>query len=234
MRLHPPFPGALSTQQLQELDRRAVDEYGIPSIVLMENAGRGACDVLMQCGTPQRVLICCGRGNNAGDGLVLARHLELRGVPATVTCWQDPETWKGDTRVNYHIARAAGLDVRNLSDDIGHLALRSLGAKCDWIVDALLGTGAQGAPRPPLDQVIRAISSMVGPRILAIDLPSGLDVDSGVPFDPVVRAHLTVTLAAPKVGFANPTSWPYLGDVYLGDIGVPTSLVDTRFHSRDK
>lgn len=226
-RLLPPFTPALSTSQLRDLDRRAVEEFGIPSMVLMENAGRGACDVLVHQGQPRQVLVCCGRGNNAGDGLVMARHLDLRGIGVRVACWQAPQTWSGDTVRNYHIVQAAGIEVTNLSEDPSHQTFRDLLAHCDWVVDALLGTGTQGAPRPPLDGVIRALGSTTGPRILAVDIPSGLDADRGFPFDPVVRADVTVTFAASKRGFENPQSHEYLGDVYLADIGAPRALLES-------
>ena len=210
-----------STDILQEIDRRAVAEYGMHSLVLMENAGRGVADLLCAYGINGPVVICCGRGNNGGDGLVIARHLDLRGFDVTVYCWHPPTQWRGDPAANYHIARAGEIAVRQClpgdsalreADDHGADAMptvtptefrRSL-RSADWIVDALLGTGAKGDPRPPYDQAIYAINDASSGQVMAVDLPSGLDADSGVPGNPTVRADVTATLVAEKLGFADP------------------------------
>jgi len=210
--------------QAQEVDRRANEEYGISGLVLMENAGRGTADVLCRLGIGGRVVICCGKGNNAGDGFVIARHLDLRGYQVEVLLWSEPRDLVGDAAVNYQIIHKAGLPVEVLagSHDPVRLAQRLAGA--DWVVDALLGTGARGAPRPPLDTVIDTLNA-ASVRRLAVDLPSGLDCDSGQAATRTVRADHTCTFVALKAGFLAPSAARYLGTVHVLDIGAPRRLV---------
>ena len=183
----------LSREQCRTVDRRAQDEYRIPGLVLMENAGRGAADVLCQLIASRadatesgraRIVICCGKGNNAGDGFVLARHLDLRRHVVRVLLWAEPDELQGDAGANFQIIRKAGLPIEVFGNrhDPRRLAENLAGAT--WIVDALLGTGARGEPRPPLDAVIDQINAAAAPK-LAIDLPSGLDCDTGQ----AARAH---------------------------------------------
>jgi NAD(P)H-hydrate epimerase len=194
------------------------------SLVLMENAGRGVTDVLCQQGIAGPVLICCGKGNNAGDGLVVARHLDLRGHQVNVACWSDPTTWSGDTAANYQIAAHAKIPIRRYEPS-ELAAFRQQVAVADWVIDALLGTGTHGAPRSPLDQVIRDMNDFKTGRVLAVDLPSGLDADTGQPSEPTVRADVTCTFVAEKTGFASATALPFLGQVFVLDIGVPRILL---------
>ena len=145
-------------------------------------------------------LVCCGKGNNAGDGFVLARHLDLRGCPVRAMVWATPEELRGDAGVNFQILCKAGVpvDLLGVQHDAAMLAERL--AWADWIVDALLGTGARGEPRPPLDAVIDQINASAKPT-LAIDLPSGLDCDTGEPASHTIRAVATCTFVAAKPGF---------------------------------
>ena len=228
----------ITRQQSRDVDHRAIEQYGMSGLVLMENAGRGIADVLyreMAAGsaTPAspphglagKVLICCGKGNNAGDGFVVARHLDLRGYPVAVLVWADPAELTGDAGVNFGIIQKAGLPIELLGSgqDMSRLAVHLAGAS--WIVDALLGTGARGEPRPPLDAVIDEINAAAAPR-LAIDLPSGLDCDTGQPAGHTVRADDTCTFVAMKRGFLAPGADRYTGRVHVLDIGVPRVLVE--------
>jgi NAD(P)H-hydrate epimerase len=219
---------SLSRQQVRDLDQRASAEYGVFSIVLMENAGRGLADAMQRLGQGQpggrTVAICCGRGNNAGDGFVLARHLDLRGVPVRVLVWGDPAELRGDAATNYQIIVKCGLPVEIL-DGRDSARLDGLLADASWIVDALLGTGAAGAPRPPLDAVIRQLNLHPAPKI-AVDLPSGLDCDTGQPADPTIVAAHTMTFVACKAGFLAPGADRYTGQVHVLDIGAPRKLVE--------
>ena len=145
------MPPTITRQQSREVDRRAIEQYGMTGLVLMENAGRGTVDVLCrlaesECGGRLgRVVICCGKGNNAGDGFVMARHLDLRGVEVRVLVWADPAELTGDAGANFRILRQAGvpMEVFGNPHDAARLAEQLAGA--DWIVDALLGTGAQAS-----------------------------------------------------------------------------------------
>lgn len=206
----------LTRAATRELDRRASEEVGIPSLVLMENAGRNAADVLHRLNPLRmRVAVVCGPGNNGGDGCVMARHLDRLGVPVTIRLMGDPAALRGDAAVNWQIVDRMGL-------------IASPGWNFDgygWIVDALFGTGLSRAIGPPYDSVVAAINA-AGKQIFAVDIPSGLDCDTGSPLGPTVRAHHTVTFVGLKEGFVNPSSRPYVGEVHFADIGAPRRLVD--------
>lgn len=216
--------GWLSRRESQLVDRRAVEEYGMLGLVLMENAGRGCADQLCALGIRGPVVICCGRGNNAGDGFVIARHLDLRGFAVRVLVWGRPADFRGDAAHNLQILEKSGIPLEYGRDPVDRDRLAESPAGADWLVDALLGTGAQGEPRPPLDVVIDVLNASPG-RKMAIDLPSGLDCDTGVPAKHTFRADHTCTFVAPKLGFRAETARPYLGEVHVLDIGVPRKLV---------
>jgi NAD(P)H-hydrate epimerase len=216
----------LSREQVRAIDRRAIDEFGIPGVVLMENAGRGAAEVLLSLGPQGRgVVVCCGKGNNGGDGFVIARHLDNRGVPVRVLLFAKSDELTGDAAINCEIVRRSGvpLEVRG-GQPVDVEALRRELAAASWVVDALFGTGLAGAVRPPFDQVIAAINAS-GAQVLAVDIPSGLDCDTGAPLGPTVRAQHTVTFVAPKVGFAEPAAGAWLGTVHVVDIGAPRAAL---------
>lgn len=214
----------LSRERVVELDRRAIEEYGVPGVVLMENAGRGCVDVLCQLGVAGPVVICCGAGNNGGDGFVIARHLQLRGRQAKILLWHPPQKLRGDADVNYQILVKAGFPITHMagSHDSARLAVELEGA--EWIVDALLGTGAQGEPRSPLDAVIAQLNDLPAQR-LAVDLPSGLDCSLGQPAVNTFRAHHTCTFVAAKPGLLTPAARPLVGQIHIVDIGAPYPLV---------
>jgi NAD(P)H-hydrate epimerase len=220
----PPSLRSLSRAEVRDIDRRAVDEFGMPTVILMENAGRGAAELLVQLGIDGRVVVCAGRGNNGGDGFVIARHLENRGFDVRVMLFADSQTLQGDATTNFHILRAAGTPILEFhaatKPDSWEGELRSAA----WIVDALLGTGMQGTVREPTATVIQRINE-VGVPVLAVDLPSGLDCDKGRPLGVCVRAAHTATFVARKRGFDAPESIPFTGEVHVIDIGVPRVLV---------
>ena len=224
--------GPLSRAQVREIDRRAIEDLGIPGAVLMENAGRGAAaharrmlrGLRESAGRPARVAILCGSGNNGGDGYVIARHLHNAGISVELYSSADEAKLRGDAAWAHAVVRRMGLDVVGLvhSADVEQAA-RSW-RRCDLIVDALLGTGAQGAARGIVAEIIRAVNALARVRVLAIDLPSGLDCDSGQPGEPCMRAHATVTFVAPKLGFSAEAAQEVLGSVRVVDIGAPMDL----------
>lgn len=216
---------AFTREQSRLVDKLAIEEFGFCGLVLMENAGRGVADVLCRLGIAGPVVICCGKGNNAGDGFVIARHLDLRGHQARVLLWADPEELSGDAAANYRLLGKTDvpIDWLNTTDAPERLARILDGA--GWIVDALLGTGAHGEPRPPLDAVIDRINASSAPK-LAVDLPSGLDCDTGQPARHTIRADETCTFVAAKVGFSSPAAAPCLGRLHVLDIGVPRKLIE--------
>ena len=180
------------------------------------------------------VAVCCGKGNNGGDGLVLARHLDLRDVPVRVLLLANPAELTGDAAANFRILAKCDVPIVVCcwpSAESGPVPLfdkprfdaELAGAR--WIVDALLGTGATGNPRAPYDSAIRQINAAAKP-VLAIDLPSGLDCDTGQAFDPTVRATHTCTFVAAKPGFFAAGTEQYTGQLHIVDIGVPRRLIE--------
>jgi NAD(P)H-hydrate epimerase len=214
----------LTRAQVRDVDRRAIDEYGLTGLVLMENAGRNAAELLLQLGIHGPVVICCGKGNNAGDGFVLARHLEIAAVPVSVLLAAPSSSLIGDALVNFGVLRRAGTRIVEPSDGgIAGAWSREL-AQADWIVDALLGTGTQGQLREPIHSAIQLING-AGRRVFALDLPSGMDCDSGQSPQGSVRALCTATFVARKPGFDAPKAADLTGAVHVIDIGVPRRLL---------
>jgi NAD(P)H-hydrate epimerase len=218
------IPLALTREQSRRVDQLAQREFGFSGLVLMENAGRGVADVLCRLGIAGPLAVCCGKGNNAGDGFVVARHLDLRGHKVRVLLWAQPEELTGDAAANFYILTKTGVPIEVFGAIHDAERLSTLLADAAWIVDALLGTGARGEPRPPIDGVIDAINAAGAPK-LAIDLPSGLDCDTGEPARHTIRAAETCTFVAAKTGFSSPAAQPYLGRLNVLDIGVPRTLV---------
>jgi NAD(P)H-hydrate epimerase len=209
----------LTREQVRSIDRKAIDEYGMSGLVLMENAGRGCADKLCELGISGRVVIVCGKGNNGGDGFVIARHLDARGHDVRVVLAAEPDELHGDAAANYAVLKKAGFSLAGAEGLIKELA----GA--NWIVDALLGTGASGGPRPPISGIIELLNETIA-RKLAVDLPSGLDCETGIAYQPTFMADHTCTFVAPKVGFANPAAKEFLGTVSVHEIGVPRKLLE--------
>ena len=216
---------AATRDAIRAFDRYAIEALGLPGIVLMENAGRQIAEVAraMLAGRAKpRVVILAGPGNNGGDGFVVARHLAMAGIRAEVVLLVPREKTTGDADTNLRILETLGFQIRVLAGDI-EAALRELVpllAKADLVVDGLLGTGTRGEIREPYASAIGAVNEAKRP-VLAIDIPSGLDPDTGKPLGPTICATKTVTMAAVKVGFRKPGAAEYTGEVILADIGVP-------------
>ena len=220
-------PLYLSCQQLRELDRQASEIYGLPTIVLMENAGRGATEILMRLGIAGKVVICCGKGNNGGDGLVIARHLDFAGIPVEIILTVPPDQLTGDAAVQLHIVRESKLLIHYATPaELTGSWLTDQLSGTDWIIDALFGTGLYGPLRSPFDAVVKAINA-ANARRLAVDIPSGLDGDSGTPPGETIRADHTVTFVAQKPGFAKPGADGWLGKVHVVPIGIPRRLLES-------
>ena len=215
----------LTREQIRRVDRRAIDEYGMSGLVLMENAGRGVADRLCQRGIDGPVVICCGKGNNAGDGFVVARHLDLRGFSVRVLLWAPPSELSGDAAANFRILDKTDVPIEVFAERHDPARLEALLDGAAWIVDALLGTGARGEPRPPLDTVIDQLNAAAAPK-LAIDLPSGLDCDTGQAARHTVRATATCTFVAAKPGFFVPGAEQFTGQLHVLDIGAPRKLIE--------
>lgn len=223
-------PFTLSREQVRELDRRATSGFGVPGIVLMENAGRGCAELLMRL-NPQRraTAILCGPGNNGGDGFVIARHLDNAGWPVSVHVVARHNREPGDAATNFDILFAAGIHFTQYRPDYFEQAHRDLFlrqfATTEWVVDALFGTGLTRALGAPFDWLVSAVNAS-NKQVLAVDLPSGMDCDTGEPLGACVKATHTATFVAPKRGFLNPAARAWTGDVSVIDIGAPRVLVD--------
>jgi NAD(P)H-hydrate epimerase len=216
---------SLSREQARALDRKVIEDGDVPGVVLMENAGRGAAELLLGLRLKGTVLICCGKGNNGGDGFVIARWLDNAGAAVRVLLFARPEDLSGDAAIMYRIIERSGPPIEILpSLDIDENMLRRELEAAEWVVDALFGSGLQGPVRPPFDTIIAAINAS-GARVLAVDIPSGLDADTGQPQGPTIRAHHTATIAAPKKGFARPEAAAWLGQVHVIDMGAPRRLL---------
>ena len=220
-------PVHLTRAQVRDLDQRAIHEFGVPGVVLMENAGRGAAELLVRLNPDrQRVLILCGPGNNGGDGFVIARHLENRGYDVDVLLFGSVERLTPDAAVNAQIwQRSAALWTGEPDSPLDEDLRRVIAGAPGWIVDALFGTGLTRPLGPPFDEVVAAVNASARP-VLAVDIPSGLDCDTGEPLGPTIRATHTATFVAPKAGFRNPNARQWLGEVHVLDIGAPKKLVD--------
>lgn len=213
------IPPVLTRDQVRDVDRRALADYGIPGVVLMENAGRNTAQLLQSLGISGRVVVCCGKGNNAGDGFVIARHLENAGVDVRVLLCADANTITGDAATNLHVIQCAKTPLVTPPID-----WKSELAAADWIVDALLGTGTRGTIREPFCSAIAAIND-ARRKVLAVDLPSGMDCDTGQPLGCCIRADHTATFVARKPGFDLPAGQTWTGQVHVIDIGVPIRLL---------
>lgn len=213
----------LTRQQSRELDRRAIQEFGVPGIVLMENAGRGMVDFLLHLKIKNQIIICCGKGNNGGDGFVVARHLDNQGMNVHVLLFADPNEIKGDARINYEIALKSNIQITVITDDNFAIASDIL-SNAECIIDALLGTGLEGEVNASFKKIIQAINE-ANATIVAVDIPSGLDCDTGKPLGMAIKANHTFTFASLKLGFTFPEAKEYVGEVHIVDIGIPKLLM---------
>jgi NAD(P)H-hydrate epimerase len=223
-------PFTLTREQVRELDRRAIDGFGVPGVVLMENAGRGCAELLRRLNPDRRpTVVLCGPGNNGGDGFVIARHLDNHGWPVDVQVIAACSRTGGDAEVNFDILFPAGVPFTQHHpghfDDRMRAFVRGRIATAGWVVDALFGTGLSRPLADPYAAVIEAVNAS-GHPVLAVDLPSGLDCDTGEPLGPTVRAAHTATFVAPKRGFLNPAAAAWTGTVHVIDIGAPRKLID--------
>ncbi len=207
----------MTRDQARSIDRHAIETLGIPACVLMENAGRGAAQVLQSLGVHGRVVIACGKGNNGGDGLVMARHLSNWGIDVLTLLFAHPNDLSADAKLQWRIVQALKLPTQRWADQtLDEAKLAAEFARDDWIVDALFGIGLVGPVRAPFDRVIHVINAS-GCRVLACDIPSGLNADTGEPVGATVRAAHTATFVAPKAGFARVAAWT--GRVHVVEIG---------------
>jgi NAD(P)H-hydrate epimerase len=216
----------VTAREMQELDRRAAAEYGIPSLLLMENAGAETVREMLAAFPAvlrSRVAILCGRGNNGGDGFVVARHLLDRKARVETFLLARRGEVTGDARVNLEILEKMGAAPVEVTGAGDMAALLERVASADVVVDALLGTGARGPAKGHLAEAIELVNR-AGRPVVAVDIPSGLTADDPEPPGPAVRAVLTVTFALPKRSLLLYPAAGYAGTVRVVDIGIPPAL----------
>lgn len=217
--------------QMQALDHQAIEEYGIPALLLMENAGRGTADQFCFQAEqarydPKHLLFLCGRGNNGGDGLVTARHLASRGYGVEVLLFGDPSKMSEEVRINYDIVQKMKLPLHRIPENASEEAVKPYFSKADVIVDALFGIGLDRPVTGLFFDVIVALN-FARKKVLSLDIPSGLDADTGQVLGAAVRATWTAAMGFPKKGFLVPEGAKYVGELWVIDIGLPKKLLES-------
>ncbi|MEM7474141.1 MAG: NAD(P)H-hydrate epimerase [Planctomycetota bacterium] len=222
----------LSTEQVRRVDLVAIERYGVHSLVLMENAALNCVRWIQQfCARrsrPPRTVILCGRGNNGGDGLVIARHLQTLGWPVRVLLLGPEELLSDDNLANWKILKSGSASERLAIGELvekfqaeHHPAI----AEAELVIDAMLGTGASGAPRAPFAEWIEAANTCEAIRI-AIDIPTGVCAQTGAAFDLHFRPSHTLSFVARKPAMQLPDSSKLFGEVEILPIGLPQDLVE--------
>jgi len=216
----------VSRDEMRAIDRRAIEEFGIPAIILMENAGRGAADearkLYRERGLSGPMLIFCGAGNNGGDGLVVARHLANAGfeVQVFLTFERSRADRTREAGVNLTVCERMGLPIEELTSREAVQGVRDRLPRDGLIIDAIFGIGLSSPPREPHATLIRILAESRLP-VLAIDIPSGLDADTGQVLGVVLPADVTATMACPKLGLKA----PQVGRLVVIDISAPAFLM---------
>ena len=217
-----------TAEQMQDLDRKAIETFGIPGSVLMENAGREATEVICQTFPDIRkmkVAILAGKGNNGGDGFVIARYLLNQRIPAKVFLLTNPEVLRGDAEINFRIFKRMKGDFLPLPSSKDYDKIKKDLEKYDLFIDGIFGTGLDAEVRGYYREVIGHLNALQKP-IVAIDIPSGLDANTGKPLGTAIRATLTVTFGLPKVGQLVHPGPEYVGALKVVDISLPKMLIE--------
>ena len=215
----------LTVEEMRESDRIAIEEMGIPGIVLMENAGLKSAQCIADTFGPvggMRIGVFCGKGNNGGDGFVIGRHLSRMGAEVHFWLTGKKTDLRGDAATNLHIAEKMGLPIDELEDWDPGTDLSDF----DLLIDALLGTGLKGEVRGIYAKIIESLNRFRGP-VAAVDTPSGLEGNTGRPLGTCVRADLTVTMGNIKTGMLFYPARNFIGDLFVADLSVPESVLDT-------
>ena len=214
-----------TAEQMRAFDKAASEQFHIPSIALMENAALRVVEFLEEKFAPlsgKKVLVLCGKGNNGGDGFAIARHLQNAAqVTVFMTC--APGDLKGDALVNFKILRASGAAIAHAGTRSGDLRWDTF----DVIVDALLGTGFHGEIRGEELKHTLEMAALAPAPVVAVDVPSGLNADTGEAAEEALKADFTVTLAAPKRGLFLQTGLDLCGEIWVGGIGTPQKLMES-------
>lgn len=218
----------VTSQEMRAIDRAAIEGLGMPGVVLMENAGRGVfreLEAYMDGVKDLRALVVAGKGNNGGDGFVVARHLANHGAEVRIVLLGKVSEVQGDAKVNLEIARGMKLPIREIADEEALEDLANSLSEAEVVVDAIFGTGFTGKAEGLHGRAIEMMNEGEAP-IIAIDCPSGLNVDTGFAEGACIEADLTVTMGLPKRGHLLYPGADLCGEVVVVDIGVPPSLVE--------
>lgn len=218
----------VTASEMREMDRISIDEAGIPGVVLMENAGRNAAKIFLDFYNPPRgssIIILCGRGNNGGDGYVIARYLLERGMAVKVAIIGKMDDISGDALTNLRIIQHLGIDITEVIDDDTWTVFSKGLQTADYIVDGLLGTGLHSPVRGSYKTVIDDVNRS-GKPLMAIDIPSGLNADNGQVLGAAIKADLTVTFGYPKPGQLIFPGNELVGRLDCIDIGIPAMVAD--------
>jgi NAD(P)H-hydrate epimerase len=216
----------MTRDEVRAFDTWAINTLGIPGVVLMENAGRSCAELIedkLEDIVEPKVCIFCGTGNNGGDGYVIARHLINHGIQVVVVICGDRSKIKGDAKTNLDALEQMGesIELLNPSDQDIAGQIEHFSTSADIIVDSLFGTGLRGQLSDEYKRLIESINACSIP-VLAVDIPSGLDCDSGEPLGAAIRAGWTVTFVAVKKGFVSADTAQYIGEVFIASIGIAT------------
>ncbi len=215
----------VTAAQMKEIDRTAIEKYGVPAGILMENAGAAVANEAVKSVKAGNVLVVSGYGNNGGDGFVVARHLAKKGFGVSVILAGRPRPFSNETGNNFKALLESGAAPLAIYSISGMEKTFAGLPRCDIIVDALFGIGIKG----PLDEFYKALIGRINSGdvpVISVDLPSGLDADEGTPCPAAVKAAKTIALALPKAGFMNPAAKAYTGEVVVVDIGIPDAAIE--------
>jgi NAD(P)H-hydrate epimerase len=219
----------LNRDETRAIDRKAIEEYEVPGIILMENAGRNVVEEILKMlpdANKAKVAIFCGKGNNGGDGFVIARHLYNKSIDISVylTTKISNALTGGDASTNLKILLNMNIEIKELQEgDINEIEKELHG--CNLIVDAIFGTGLSGEIRGPVRTLIANINESNIP-VISVDIPSGLDCDEGTVLGTAVKATKTVTFVAAKTGFFKEYGKEHTGELVVSDISVPKELLE--------
>lgn len=218
----------VTVKQMREVDRMMVEDIGITIIMMMENASRNIAElgrkILGGSVKGKKIVILCGKGNNGGDGLGAARHLINYGAKVLCLLTTEVSELRPNARTQYDILHNTQAHVEAYHGPRCFSLLEEF-VDADLLIDALIGYDLKGNPKEPLATFIKKANESEKP-ILAVDIPSGLDGDTGKPHSPTIKAHTTLTLALPKVGLLTEKAKEYVGELYIADLSVPSSVYE--------
>ncbi|MFH1799917.1 MAG: NAD(P)H-hydrate epimerase [Candidatus Omnitrophota bacterium] len=213
----------ISTAEILKMDESAIQDYSMPGLLLMENAGRSVSEIIFKEYKPCKVLIFVGKGNNGGDGLVVARHLANHGYSVQVALFEDPASLKDDPLLNFSIINKMNIPW-TLIEAISEEEICAYCKKSELVVDAIFGVGIHSSVGGIFEKAIRAINGSQRP-VVSIDIPSGLDADTGQVHGVAVKATKTATLSLPKHGLFEGEGPGHAGKIEVADIGIPRDLL---------